>query len=70
MALLRANDVGAYLRAAQDAKGSRVTELLASTDACLRNLTQRLRSSSARVAGRLNAPTGCGSTPTCLQHGT
>ena len=70
MAVLRANDVGAYLRAAQDAKSSWVTELLAGTDACLRSLTQRLRSSSTGAAACLNASIGSAGTSSGLQHGT
>ncbi|KAK9908903.1 hypothetical protein WJX75_004497 [Coccomyxa subellipsoidea] len=52
MAFLRANDVQAYLQLAQNAKNSRLNELLSSTDACLRHLTSRLRlASSVLVRG-------------------
>lgn len=47
MAFLRANDVQAYLQLAQNAKNSRLNELLSSTDACLRHLTSRLRLASS-----------------------
>ncbi len=47
MAFLRANDVEAYLRLAQNAKNSRLNELLSSTDACLRHLSNRLRLASS-----------------------
>lgn len=43
MAFLKANDMEAYLRLAQDAKSNRLEQLLASTDACLRALSTRLR---------------------------
>ena len=44
MALLRADDMGAYLRAAQSTHIGRLAELLAGTDACLRTLARRLGS--------------------------
>ena len=51
MALLRANDVGAYLCAAQPARSGRLMQLLAGTDACLRSLTQRLGSLACASPG-------------------
>lgn len=49
MAFLRSNDVEAYIQLAQNANNSRLNELLASTDACLRQLSMRLRLTSSSL---------------------
>ncbi|KAK9820162.1 hypothetical protein WJX72_006943 [[Myrmecia] bisecta] len=43
LAMLKANDVEAYLKLLQTGKTARVRELLAHTDACLRHLASRLK---------------------------
>lgn len=43
LAMLKSNDVAAYLKLVQSAKNSRLNQLLSQTDACLNNLAARLR---------------------------
>ncbi|KAL0021938.1 hypothetical protein WJX79_009166 [Trebouxia sp. C0005] len=61
LAMLKSNDVGAYLKLVQSAKNSRLSQLLNQTDACLNKLAARLnlRSSvhGSRVASAQTAGT-------------
>ena len=45
LAMLKSNDVGAYLKLVQSAKNSRLSQLLTQTDACLNKLAARLKPS-------------------------
>lgn len=59
LAVLKSNDVGAYLKLVQSAKSSRLNQLLSQTDACLNNLAVRLRlkSKPKQAAGHKAATT-------------
>ena len=59
LAVLKSNDVGAYLKLVQSAKSSRLNQLLSQTDACLNNLAARLRlkSKPKQAAGHEAATT-------------
>lgn len=43
LAMLKSNDVQAYLKLVQSAKNSRLSQLLKQTDACLNKLAARLK---------------------------
>ena len=59
MAMLKSNDVGAYLKLVQSAKNSRLSQLLNQTDACLNKLAARLnlKSTAQGSSGRAAAET-------------
>ena len=43
LAMLKSNDVGAYLKLVQSAKNKRLSQLLTQTDACLNKMAARLK---------------------------
>ena len=49
LAMLKSNDVGAYLKLVQSAKNSRLSQLLSQTDACLNKLAARLKLKSSML---------------------
>ena len=58
LAMLKSNDVAAYLKLVQSAKNSRLNQLLSQTDACLNNLAARLRlKGNAKTDADLSAAT-------------
>jgi len=52
LAMLKSNDVGAYLKLVQSAKNSRLSQLLNQTDACLNKLAARLNLKSSAQGSR------------------
>ena len=62
LAMLKSNDVGAYLKLVQSAKNSRISQLLNQTDACLNKLAARLNLKSSAQGSRGVASAGTAGT--------